>query len=288
MRVMAVVLALVIVLPGCTTSPPSNTSDICAIFHEKDDWYEDAADARKEWNSPISVMMAIMHQESRFKATAKPPRKKILGFIPGFRPSNAYGYSQALDSTWDGYKRSAGRYGADRDDFGDAIDFIGWYNYQSHKRSGISRSNTYGLYLAYHDVHAPFDPKPELLKKYQSRRGVADAALAATVEAMEVIDECMARLVEVIDDLDGVLIYTADHGNADIMFTEHDGVRSPKTSHTLSPVPFAIHDPNYDGEYHMVGGGPSADHGLANVAATVFNLLGYEAPDGYLPSLIEF
>ncbi len=112
--------------------------------------------------------------------------------------------------------------------------------------------------------------------------------LHATVEAMEVIDECMARLVEVIDDLDGVLIYTADHGNADIMFTEHDGVRSPKTSHTLSPVPFAIHDPNYDGEYHMVGGGPSADHGLANVAATVFNLLGYEAPDGYLPGLIEF
>jgi hypothetical protein len=63
MRVVAVVLALVIVLPGCTTSPPSNTSDICAVFREKDDWYEDAADARKEWNSPISVMMAIMHQD---------------------------------------------------------------------------------------------------------------------------------------------------------------------------------------------------------------------------------
>ena len=98
----------------------------------------------------------------------------------------------------------------------------------------------------------------------------------------------VAKLIDVIDDLGGVLIYTADHGNADIMFTESDGVRSPKTSHTLSPVPFAIHDPNYDGDYHMANAAPGPTHGLANVAATVFNLLGYEAPDDYLPSLIDF
>lgn len=149
MRLFALTLATL--LAGCSTSQPANIGNICAIFEEKDDWYEEAADAREEWGSPIPVMMAIMHQESRFHAKAKPPRKKILGFIPGFRPSNAYGYSQALDSTWDAYQRSAGRYGADRDDFGDAIDFIGWYNYQSHRSSGISRSNTYALYLAYHE-----------------------------------------------------------------------------------------------------------------------------------------
>jgi 2,3-bisphosphoglycerate-independent phosphoglycerate mutase len=109
--------------------------------------------------------------------------------------------------------------------------------------------------------------------------------LGATVEAMTVIDECMAELVAVIAELDGVLVYTADHGNADIMYTELDGVRSPKTSHTLSPVPFAIFDPNYDGEYHIAA--PPMP-GLANVAATLFNLLGFEPPDDYLPSLIEF
>jgi 2,3-bisphosphoglycerate-independent phosphoglycerate mutase len=109
--------------------------------------------------------------------------------------------------------------------------------------------------------------------------------LTATVAAMAVIDECMAELVRVVTELDGVLIFTADHGNADIMYTERDGVRSPKTSHTLSPVPFAIFDPNYDGEYHMA---PPAAPGLANVAATIFNLLGYEAPDDYEPSLIRF
>ncbi len=109
--------------------------------------------------------------------------------------------------------------------------------------------------------------------------------LGATVEAMAVIDECMSRLVATVKELDGILIFTADHGNADIMYTEKDGVRSPKTSHTLSPVPFAIYDPNYDGEYHMA---PPAAPGLANVAATIFNLLGYTAPDDYEPSLVAF
>ncbi len=155
MRLLLLLCATLLV--GCTTSQPRNVNDICEIFEEKDGWYDDAADARDEWGSPIPVMMAIMHQESRFKAKAKPPRKKIFGFIPGPRPSNAYGYSQALKSTWKSYKRSAGNYGADRDDFGDAIDFIGWYNYQSHKRSGISRRDPYRLYLAYHEGHGGYN-----------------------------------------------------------------------------------------------------------------------------------
>jgi 2,3-bisphosphoglycerate-independent phosphoglycerate mutase len=117
--------------------------------------------------------------------------------------------------------------------------------------------------------------------------GVLDAA----VEAMEVVDECVARLERVVDELGGILIYTADHGNADVMFTEKDGVRSPLTSHTLNPVPFAIHDPalpaddGATGPYRMA---PPAEAGLANIAATVLNLLGFEAPDDYEPSLLQF
>ena len=109
--------------------------------------------------------------------------------------------------------------------------------------------------------------------------------LGATIEAVDIIDDCMRRLVEVIRELDGVLVFTADHGNADVMYTEVDGVRSPKTSHTLSPVPFAIYDPNFDGEYRMT---PPADAGLTNVAATLLNLLGYEAPPDYRRSVISF
>jgi 2,3-bisphosphoglycerate-independent phosphoglycerate mutase len=109
--------------------------------------------------------------------------------------------------------------------------------------------------------------------------------LAATIEAMEVIDECMAQLMSVIDELGGVLVYTADHGNADIMYTESGGVRSPKTSHTLSPVPFVIHDAQYGQEYHLA---PPPDAGLSNVAATLLNLLGFDAPPDYQPSLLRF
>jgi hypothetical protein len=158
-------------LAGCTTSQPQDVNNVCAIFQEKGGWYDDAADARDDWGSPIPVMMAIMHQESRFKAKAKPPRKKIFGFIPGPRPSNAYGYSQALKSTWKSYKRSAGNYGADRDDFGDAIDFIGWYNYQSHKRSGISRKDAYRLYLAYHEGHGGYNRRT-----YKKKQWLIDVA----------------------------------------------------------------------------------------------------------------
>ncbi|KZX53319.1 hypothetical protein A3709_09275 [Halioglobus sp. HI00S01] len=151
-----VALVLLLILSGCATSPPSNQNNLCEIFREKKGWYDDAADARKEWGSPISVMMAIMYQESRFVAKAKPPRKKIFGFIPGPRPSDAYGYSQAKKSTWKDYKRSSGNYGADRDDFADAIDFIGWYNHQSNRRNGISKSDPYRLYLAYHEGHGGY------------------------------------------------------------------------------------------------------------------------------------
>jgi 2,3-bisphosphoglycerate-independent phosphoglycerate mutase len=107
--------------------------------------------------------------------------------------------------------------------------------------------------------------------------------LQATIEAMEVVEECVAKLMQVTERLGGVLIYTADHGNADIMYTDKDGVRSPKTSHTLSPVPFAIYDPGHDGDYRIDA---PADAGLSHVAATTLNLLGFQAPEDYQPSLI--
>lgn len=109
--------------------------------------------------------------------------------------------------------------------------------------------------------------------------------LAAAIEAMEVVDECVAKLIDAIEAAGGILLYTADHGNADIMYTEKDGVRLPKTSHTLSPVPFAIVDPNYQGEYELT---PPADAGLTHIAATAINLLGFEAPEDYQPSLLTF
>jgi hypothetical protein len=166
-----ILLLVAFALGGCTASPPKDVNNLCAIFKDKDGWYDAAAEARDEWGSPIPVMMAIMYQESRFVAKAKPPRKKIFGFIPGPRPTDAYGYSQALGSTWDDYRRSAGRYWADRDDFDDAIDFIGWYNDQSKRRSGIAKTDSYRLYLAYHEGHGGYNRS-----SYRSKKWLVDVA----------------------------------------------------------------------------------------------------------------
>lgn len=152
-----VLVLVVLALGACATSPPKQKDNICSIFDEKRGWYKDAKKAQKRWGVPIPVNMAIMHQESRFVATAKPPRRKILGFIPGPRKSSAYGYSQAKSDTWSWYKKSVNRGGADRNDFDDAIDFIAWYNQISSKRLGMAKNNAYALYLAYHEGQGGYE-----------------------------------------------------------------------------------------------------------------------------------
>lgn len=143
--------ALCLLVAGCTASPPSQVDNICRIFEEKRSWHRDVKKSAQKWKSSVPIIMAIIYQESRFRADAKPPRRRILGFIPGPRPSDAYGYSQALEDTWNGYRRQTGQRGADRDKFKDAVDFIGWYNQGSVTRLGIARQDAYRLYLAYHE-----------------------------------------------------------------------------------------------------------------------------------------
>jgi hypothetical protein len=192
-RIVAAALLLTL-LGACATAPPSDVNNLCRIFEEKDDWYPAAREAEKEWGVPIPVMMAFIHQESRFLARAKPPRRRILGFIPGPRPSNAYGYSQALESTWKAYQRSAGRYGADRDDFDDAVDFVGWYNHQSWRRNGIQRDDAYRLYLAYHEGHGGYSRGSYRDKAWLQgvARKVADRAARYEVQ----LTGCRKRLEE--------------------------------------------------------------------------------------------
>ena len=151
-----VLFCLGLILAGCTTTPPKNAESICAIFAEKDDWYDEARASFKKWGTPIPHLMAIVYQESSYRAKIRPPRKRILGFIPGPRPSSAYGYSQATDPTWDEYRRSTGNRGADRDDWEDTMDFVGWYNQRSYRRNAIAKHDVYRQYLAYHEGHGGY------------------------------------------------------------------------------------------------------------------------------------
>jgi len=151
---------LVFLFHGCAGTPqPRRIDNVCEIFRQHSDWYEDAFNSYKRWGIPIPVMMAIMHQESKYVSDAKPPRTTCLWFFPGPRPSSAYGYAQAKDETWEEYQESAGSFWSDRDDFGDAIDFVGWYCNLSSKKCGIPKGDARNLYLAYHEGRGGFNRK---------------------------------------------------------------------------------------------------------------------------------
>lgn len=159
-------LVLVALLASCTSSTPKEQDNVCEIFREKRGWYDDAKDSQRKWGTSIPVMMAFIHQESRFQARAKPPRTKILWVLPGPRPASAYGYSQATDETWRAYKKSTGAWSADRNNFEDAIDFVGWYNDQSYRRNKIQKTDPYHLYLAYHEGQGGFAKRSFKNKKW--------------------------------------------------------------------------------------------------------------------------
>jgi 2,3-bisphosphoglycerate-independent phosphoglycerate mutase len=109
--------------------------------------------------------------------------------------------------------------------------------------------------------------------------------MAAAIIAVETVDQCVGELLEVIREMEGIAVVTADHGNSDEMFTVNkNGARKTKTAHTLNPVPFVIYDPQYSGEYNMAD---LKSPGLSNVAATLLNLLGYAKVEDYDPSLIQ-
>ena len=146
-----------LVIAGCASRPPATTDNICGIFEDKPRWYKAARKSAERWGTPIHVQMAIIRQESNFDADAKPPRGKALGFIPWKRKSSAYGYAQAKDGTWDWYRKKTGNRWADRDNFKDAIDFVGWYTDESRRRLGISKWDPYSQYLAYHEGHGGFE-----------------------------------------------------------------------------------------------------------------------------------
>jgi 2,3-bisphosphoglycerate-independent phosphoglycerate mutase len=101
--------------------------------------------------------------------------------------------------------------------------------------------------------------------------------------AVEAVDLGLRRLLPAVRAAGGVLVVTADHGNADCMFVEKEGKREPMVAHTLNPVPFVIKDFSGANRIRMARG---ETPGLSNVAATLLNLLGFAAPDDYDPSLI--
>jgi len=162
---------LSMVLISCAGSPLRNIANICEIFEDRRAWYRAAEESERRWDVPIAVNMAFIYQESSFRARAKPERSRFLWIFPGPRASSAYGYAQALDSTWEDYVAASGNRGATRANFADAIDFVAWYNANSNRTSRISRNDAKNLYYAYHEGNGGYQRGT-----YRNKQWLIDAA----------------------------------------------------------------------------------------------------------------
>lgn len=136
---------------GGSYSAPRQLDDACAIIRERPQYMRALRATERRWGIPVHVQMATIYQESKFVGNARTPHTFALGVIPMGRQSTAYGYSQALNATWEEYQDSAGRRRAKRDDIGDATDFMGWYMDESSRSLGIPKDDAGSQYLAYHE-----------------------------------------------------------------------------------------------------------------------------------------
>jgi hypothetical protein len=187
-----VMVSMIAITVGCSTAPPRDPENICNIFEERRDWWRAAKSMNKEWGVPIHIPMSIMYQESSFRHNAAPPRRYLLGFIPWGRISDAYGYAQAKTMTWDDYIRETGNRRARRDNFADAIDFIGWYMDKSHRINNVSKWDAYAQYLNYHEGWGGYQRRTYLQKEWLiqvSRR----VDTRATTYAQQ-LNQCEAKL----------------------------------------------------------------------------------------------
>ena len=155
-----------IFIVACSSTDLKNTADSCIIFDQKKNWYKSTKKSYDKWNVPIALQLAIINQESSFQQFAKPKRKKFLWFIPGNRPTTAFGYAQVTNPTWNWYKLSNGKKNVSRANFSDVTDFIGWYSEQSTKILGISKNDFYNQYLAYHEGHGGWKKETFKSKKW--------------------------------------------------------------------------------------------------------------------------
>lgn len=182
-------LGLLLLLAACgggSGTAPRNLDDACSIARERPQYMRAFRATERKWGVPVHVQMATMYQESKFISNARTPHRYALGVIPMGRQSSAYGYAQALDGTWDDYRRSTGKRFARRDRINDASDFMGWYMVTTRSKNGVPLHNARNQYLAYHEGHTgyargSYNRKSWLLRvanNVDARAGLYQAQLA--------------------------------------------------------------------------------------------------------------
>jgi hypothetical protein len=178
----AILLILLASCGGGNFKAPRNLDNACAILAQRPSYWKALKRTERKWGVPASVQMAAIYQESKFIGNARTPHRYVLGVIPMGRQSSAYGYSQALDGTWEEYQKEEGGRGRKRDRIEDATDFMGWYMHNSTERLGISKSDARAQYLAYHEGRTGYANQ-----SYQGKPWLVE--VAGAVEARAVMYE---------------------------------------------------------------------------------------------------
>lgn len=174
------ILALLVASCGSSDfSAPRDLDNACSIVSQRPNYLRAMEVTQRRWGVPVAVQMATIYQESKFIGNARTPVRYTLGVIPMGRQSSAYGYSQALDGTWEEYQAAEGRHRARRDDIRDATDFMGWYMHETNRRLGIAKTDARNQYLAYHE----------------GRTGYARGSYQAKAWLMRVADEVADRAI---------------------------------------------------------------------------------------------
>jgi hypothetical protein len=137
-------LLLFAALAACSAPKPAETplqpaNATCALIASHKGWAEALANAQARWETPPAPLLAVVRQESNFEV----PKRATQPLAP-------YGYAQADARTWSAYRTAVKRPHADRADFADAVDFIGWYFAATRARTGANYAKQLAThYLAY-------------------------------------------------------------------------------------------------------------------------------------------
>jgi len=121
------------------------------MFTDNYFWYKFVKNSEKKWGAPVELQMAIIQRESDFDWLAAPEWDKLFKVIPYKRKSSAFGYSQAINKTWEQFKMETDQPLALRISFNDSVDFIGWYINKSSQLLKIPKDDYFKQYIAYHE-----------------------------------------------------------------------------------------------------------------------------------------
>ena len=136
-------------LVSCS-SIPKYPQNACKIFGENYLWYKSTKKSSETYGAPVHIILAFIKKESGFNRWAKPKRKKLFKVLPYKRPSSSFGYSQAVNKTWELYKNETNNPLALRARFKDSVMFIGWYINKTNKINKIPFNDSYRQYLNYY------------------------------------------------------------------------------------------------------------------------------------------